>query len=218
MNPFYVLLLPTDVTEEDIKQRYHKLSALVHPDKSTHPRARHAFLEIKKAYDELSNTERRDVLSRLVKGAERSARKSLKDENLTESQIKDHCAREVMKVFAQAEQRRRVAKRNSVVYVVYTDSNVFFSIIEHIPNTGTQRERIQENEEKLQKQLEQEQEQQWKAGRDKRMKSWSNFQHGASKNKRQKLYGFDIKMPEVRKEQSGNSTKTTTDNYKKRWR
>ena len=48
------------------------------------------------------------------------------------------------------------------------------------------------------------------------MKSWSNFQHGASKNKRQKLYGFDIKMPEVRKEESSNSTttaSTTTDNY-----
>jgi len=209
LNPFYVLLLPTDITEEDIKQRYHKMSSLVHPDKSSDPRARKAFLEVKKAYQELKKEERRDVLSRLVKGAERSARKRLSKEEkeLSESEIKEECAREVMKVFAQAEQRRLVAKRNSVVY--------------------TQRERVQEHEEKLQREMEIEQEKHWKAGREKRMKSWSDFQHGANKNKRQKLYGFDIKMPEVRKEEadSKNSTTTTATSgscggvgYKKRWR
>ena len=77
--------------------------------------------------------ERRSVLGRLVKGADKSTRKRLRGSDLTESEIKEHCAREVMKVFAQAEQRRLVAKRNSVVY--------------------TQRERVSEVEEKLKKEI-----------------------------------------------------------------
>lgn len=43
LNPFEVLQLETNASEEDIKVRYRKLSALVHPDKNTDPRARDAF-------------------------------------------------------------------------------------------------------------------------------------------------------------------------------
>ena len=46
LNPYKVLLLPPIATDEDIKQRYHKLSALVHPDKVADPRARDAFIEV----------------------------------------------------------------------------------------------------------------------------------------------------------------------------
>lgn len=47
LNPYTVLLLPVIATEEDIKQRYHKLSTLVHPDKVADPRARDAFIEVR---------------------------------------------------------------------------------------------------------------------------------------------------------------------------
>lgn len=39
-----MLILDIDATEDDIKDRYRKLSSLVHPDKSRDPRARDAFL------------------------------------------------------------------------------------------------------------------------------------------------------------------------------
>mgnify|MGYP003887232959 CR=1 FL=1 len=42
-----MLLLPHNATEEDIKQRYHKLSMMVHPDKVADPRARDAFIEVR---------------------------------------------------------------------------------------------------------------------------------------------------------------------------
>lgn len=44
-----------DATEEDIKQRYRKISSLVHPDKcrpGEQERARDAFEEVTKAYVE----------------------------------------------------------------------------------------------------------------------------------------------------------------------
>ena len=48
LNPFYVLQLGIDATEEDIKQRYRKLSTRVHPDKlRDRENAREAFEEVR---------------------------------------------------------------------------------------------------------------------------------------------------------------------------
>jgi DnaJ family protein C protein 8 len=47
LNPYDVLQLDIDATEEDIKLRYRKLSTLVHPDKClTIDNAREAFEEV----------------------------------------------------------------------------------------------------------------------------------------------------------------------------
>ena len=47
LNPYEVLQLDVDATEEDIKLRYRKLSTLVHPDKCLHlEQAREAFEEV----------------------------------------------------------------------------------------------------------------------------------------------------------------------------
>lgn len=43
LNPFRVLMLDTDASEEDMKQHYRKISTMVHPDKCRHPKAREAF-------------------------------------------------------------------------------------------------------------------------------------------------------------------------------
>ena len=53
LNPFLCFALPTSATEEDIKKRYKKLSALVHPDKNRDPRAHEAFFQVNKAYEVL---------------------------------------------------------------------------------------------------------------------------------------------------------------------
>jgi len=50
LNPFAVMQLPINATPEDAKQRYKRMSQLVHPDKCKDSRANDAFLEVKKAY------------------------------------------------------------------------------------------------------------------------------------------------------------------------
>jgi Flp pilus assembly protein TadD len=48
LNPYYVLQLGADATEEDIKQRYRKLSRMVHPDRLRDmENAREAFEQVK---------------------------------------------------------------------------------------------------------------------------------------------------------------------------
>ena len=53
LNPYLVLELELDADTEDIKQRYRKLSTLVHPDKCKLDRTVDAFDQVKKAYNQL---------------------------------------------------------------------------------------------------------------------------------------------------------------------
>jgi hypothetical protein len=62
LNPYYVLMLDVDATEEDIKQRYRKLSTRVHPDKLRgRDDAREVFEYVKKAYHTLCDEKQRDI-------------------------------------------------------------------------------------------------------------------------------------------------------------
>ena len=75
LNPFGVLSLPHSVTEDDIKGRYRRISALVHPDKCDHPRASDAFQEVKKAYDALQDPNKRRIAAGLIHVTLRDIRK-----------------------------------------------------------------------------------------------------------------------------------------------
>lgn len=66
LNPFEVLLLPYTCTEDDIRLRYRKLSALIHPDKNSHPKANDAFNEVKQAYDRLLDPNQRRISAALM--------------------------------------------------------------------------------------------------------------------------------------------------------
>ena len=48
-----VLMLPETASEEDIRQRYLKLTNMIHPDKCSHPGAREAFEAVRNANDML---------------------------------------------------------------------------------------------------------------------------------------------------------------------
>jgi len=63
LNPFYVLQLGIDATDEDIKQRYKNLSRMVHPDKLRDmENAREAFEQVKTAYQKLQHEKQRSVV------------------------------------------------------------------------------------------------------------------------------------------------------------
>ncbi|CAM9643839.1 unnamed protein product, partial [Hapterophycus canaliculatus] len=92
LNAFEVLQLGQDATVEDIKQRYRKLSTLVHPDKRLDmPQARDAFEEVKKAYQLLLDDNRRitmaatidAVCSRVAKERQRKIDKGMSPADVT---------------------------------------------------------------------------------------------------------------------------------------
>ena len=63
VNPYEVFQLDIDATDEDIKYRYRKLSAKVHPDKLIGvENAREAFEQVKKAYAKLTDPEQKKTI------------------------------------------------------------------------------------------------------------------------------------------------------------
>lgn len=58
-DPYSVLCVPSDATEDDIRKQYRKLAVLIHPDKNTHPQADEAFKTLANAFDILSDPEKR---------------------------------------------------------------------------------------------------------------------------------------------------------------
>ena len=67
LNPFLVLKLPVNATDEDVKQRYRKLSSLIHPDKMLgEERARFGFEQVKKAYTTLLNKQKKKQVIELI--------------------------------------------------------------------------------------------------------------------------------------------------------
>ncbi|RHY35392.1 hypothetical protein DYB32_000163 [Aphanomyces invadans] len=108
LNPFRVLMLDTDATDEEIKQHYRKLSAMVHPDKNPDPRAREAF----EAHDQMTNEDRRKTCMRMIENAieavavERKQKlKKFRVDQLPD--INDLNEKAVLKAFADSENRRR---------------------------------------------------------------------------------------------------------------
>jgi DnaJ homolog subfamily C member 8 len=103
-----VLELDIDATIEDIKFRYKKLSLLVHPDKNLGVEdCQIAFDEVKRAYEELCDDAKRDLVidtidntrANVAKERRRLIRKGMKEEDFEET-LEVAQAKEVMKAFA----------------------------------------------------------------------------------------------------------------------
>ncbi|KAH6759401.1 DNAJ heat shock N-terminal domain-containing protein [Perilla frutescens var. frutescens] len=59
-----------DMSAENIKKRYWKLSLMVHPDKCSHPQAHQAFVKLNKAFKDLQDPAKRKVLDDKLKEKE----------------------------------------------------------------------------------------------------------------------------------------------------
>ncbi|KAL9449468.1 hypothetical protein AB3S75_011404 [Citrus x aurantiifolia] len=65
--PYDVIGANHNMSAENIKKRYWKLSLFVHPDKCPHPQAHQAFIKLNKAFKELQDPEKRKALDEKIK-------------------------------------------------------------------------------------------------------------------------------------------------------
>eukprot|EP00598_Pedospumella_elongata_P007745 CAMPEP_0184985698 /NCGR_PEP_ID=MMETSP1098-20130426/14250_1 /TAXON_ID=89044 /ORGANISM="Spumella elongata, Strain CCAP 955/1" /LENGTH=481 /DNA_ID=CAMNT_0027509795 /DNA_START=37 /DNA_END=1479 /DNA_ORIENTATION=+ len=119
LNPYAVLQLGADATEEDIKLRYKKMSLKVHPDRLRDvENARDAFEQVKEAYMKLTDEVLKKNLLMHIENAtdeyKKERRKLLakgkKEEVLGE--FEDGLNRHIMKHFAEIERMRRRSETN----------------------------------------------------------------------------------------------------------
>ncbi|KAL6512106.1 hypothetical protein OROGR_021703 [Orobanche gracilis] len=66
-SPYDILGVNINMSAENMKKRYWKLSLMVHPDKSSHPQANQAFVRLNKAFKDLQDPDKRKVLDDKIK-------------------------------------------------------------------------------------------------------------------------------------------------------
>jgi DnaJ homolog subfamily C member 8 len=193
LNPYWVLQLPADqATDDDISRRYKALSLLLHPDKNRatliseqdRDKIQLAYDQVQKAKTTLNDPDRKRYIVSLIEEGMKQGKaawhkqekerrrhgngsgKSDNDENTLES-IQE---REVMRLFAQVEQKRRD--------------------VEERERKFEQRTQQQEDDELAKERKSRQFDKSWRQGDrvDKRVGNWRDFSGGGgSSNKKRKL-------------------------------
>ncbi|XP_058189917.1 uncharacterized protein LOC131307439 [Rhododendron vialii] len=66
-SPYDVLGVNRNMSADNAKKRYWKLSLMVHPDKCPHPQANQAFIKLNKAFKDLQDPEKRKALDEKIR-------------------------------------------------------------------------------------------------------------------------------------------------------
>ncbi|KAG7359708.1 serine/threonine protein kinase [Nitzschia inconspicua] len=168
LNPYFVLQLPTTATDDDISRRYKALSLLLHPDKNhaklsekDRERAQLAYDQVQKAKQLLSDDDKkRHVIGLVQEGMKNGEHKWVQEQRKRSKETLESCQeKEVMRIFAQVEQKRREVEERERKY--------------------EQRQQEQEDEQLEKERKERKFDKQWKEeGRvDKRVGNWRDFSH-----------------------------------------
>jgi tetratricopeptide (TPR) repeat protein len=165
LNAFYVLQLPQDASEDDISRRYKALSLLLHPDKNGgSERSQQAYDQVQKAKTILSDPDRAKHTRMLVEEGLKSGEIIWRKQN-KKGKLKNMQEKEVMRIFAQVEQKRREVEQRERKY--------------------EQRERQQEDDEMQKERNSRQFDKKWRNEDrvDKRVGNWRDFAGDKKKKK-----------------------------------
>lgn len=87
VNPYDILEVGAEASEEEIKKRFRMLSILVHPDKCRHEKASDAFHLLEQAYKQLIDPEKRRIFQRVMREAKERVEYERKKENARRTTI-----------------------------------------------------------------------------------------------------------------------------------
>ncbi|XP_073522558.1 dnaJ homolog subfamily C member 8 isoform X1 [Phyllobates terribilis] len=196
LNPFEVLQIDPEVTDDEIKKRFRQLSILVHPDKNQDDpeRAQKAFEAVDKAYKRLLDAEQKkraldviqaghEYIEHVVKEKKKQLKKEGKPIDVEEDDpeiFKQAVYKQTMKLFAELEIKRKEREAKEM------------------------HERKRQREEEIEAQEKAKREREWQKNfeesRDGRVDSWRNFQQHKKGKKEKKARTF-LKPPKVKMEQ-----------------
>ena len=160
LDAYAVLDLQPGVPDSDIKITYRKKSLLIHPDKTSNPRAPDAFDRLKKAQTELMEEKTRERLDEAIADARmlliREKKTTVDDEWLKTDQFKKQWREKTKQVLLDNELRRRKQMKAQM------------------QEEGRQQRK--EDEEVTERKRKREAEQKWEETREQRIGSWRDFQ------------------------------------------
>lgn len=175
LDAYAVLDLQPGVPEKDIKITYRKKSLLIHPDKTSNPRAPDAFDRLKKAQTELMDEKTRERLDSAIADARmlliRERKWTVDSPELKTDEFRKDWREKSKQVLIDDELRRRKQMKAQMA------------------EEGRQQRK--EEEEVAERKRKRDYENQWEATRDQRIGSWRDFQKGkadsADRKKKKKL-------------------------------
>ncbi|KAL6473901.1 hypothetical protein MHYP_G00174620 [Metynnis hypsauchen] len=196
LNPFEVLQIDPDATDEELKKRFRQLSILVHPDKNQDDpdRAQQAFEAVDKAYKLLLDTEQKkriidvihagkEYVEHMMSQKKKQLKKDGKPMFIEEDDpevFRQAVYKQTMKLFAELEIKRKEREAKEM------------------------HERKRQREEEIETQEKAKREREWQKNfeetRDGRVDSWRNFQ-AKGKTKKEKKNRTFLKPPKVKMEQ-----------------
>ncbi|XP_028289312.1 dnaJ homolog subfamily C member 8 [Parambassis ranga] len=195
LNPFEVLQIDPDATEDELKKRFRALSILVHPDKNQddQDRAQKAFEAVDKAYKLLLDQEQKkrildvihagkEYIEHMVKEKKKQLKKDGKSQDVEEDDpevFKQAVHKQTMKLFAELEIKRKEREAKEM------------------------HERKRAREEEIEAAEKAKRDREWQKNfeetRDGRVDSWRTFQaKGKTKEKKNRSF---LKPPKVKMEQ-----------------
>ncbi|XP_035536946.1 dnaJ homolog subfamily C member 8 [Dicentrarchus labrax] len=196
LNPFEVLQIDPEATDDELKKRFRALSILVHPDKNQGDpdRAQKAFEAVDKAYKLLLEPEQKkraldvihagkEYVEHMVKEKKKQLKKDGKSMDVEEDDpevFRQAVYKQTMKLFAELEIKRKEREAKDM------------------------HERKRAREEEIEAAEKAKREREWQKNfeetRDGRVDSWRTFQAKGKKSKEKKNRSF-LKPPKVKMEQ-----------------
>ncbi|KAJ4750806.1 hypothetical protein LUZ62_085211 [Rhynchospora pubera] len=201
LNPFEHLNLPFDVSTDDVKKQYRKLSLLVHPDKCKHPQAKEAFGALAKAQQLLLDPQERGYILDQVTAAKEELRAKRKKE------LKKDNASRIKATVDEGKYEEQYER--SEEFQVQLKLKVREILAEKEWRRRKMQMRISEEEGRLKKDEEKtkemwkrkrEHEEQWEETRENRVSSWRDFMKTGNKGKK-----GEIKPPKLKTEDPNKS-------------
>ncbi|XP_051526734.1 dnaJ homolog subfamily C member 8 [Myxocyprinus asiaticus] len=195
LNPFEVLQIDPEATDEELKKRFRQLSILVHPDKNQDDvdRAQLAFEAVDKAYKMLLEPEQKkkaldvihagkEYVEHMMTQKKKQLKKDGKSTDMEEDDpemFRQAVYKQTMKLFAELEIKRKERDAKDM------------------------HERKRQREEEIETQERAKREREWQKNfeetRDGRVDSWRNFQAKGKTKKEKKNRSF-LKPPKVKME------------------
>lgn len=214
-NPYDVLNLDKEATEEEIRKQFKVYSLMLHPDKCTDPRAGDCFTIVEQTYKTLLDPEKRKIYQRIMREAwertewERTANNKRREKlgmcKLPDDTFQSEYSTNCRRLFDEIE-----------------DKKAHYIRLEE----GAKRRRLEETQlQILKEQFRVLTEEEWEKSRDDRINKWRHF--SSSKNRvGSKGSNGAIRAPTMKAEERGESSKqdTTTkpiwinEDYKKSWK
>lgn len=185
VNPYDILEIGAEASDEEIKKKFRMLSILVHPDKCRHEKAADAFHLLEQAYKTLMDPEKRRIYQRVMREAkerveyerkkENAKRKDMGRDPLPEETFNIEVQNMCKKLFEEIEDRKQHFERLDAAY--------------------KRKKRVEIETKLVQEEILKEDQKAWDENRDKRVDAWRSFSEKKTKIEKKKKTHFGIKAP-----------------------